>query len=276
MVLYHYCSLDNFHKLIESKSIWLSDSSQMNDRTECLWIERYFDTLTDYFDEAKLDDFKKFTLYTYNLNKHDSFIFCLSKENDTLSQWRAYANNGKGVCIGFNFDQLQIPKEIPMRNNILDNTIGISEVIYNELNQRKMILELVDHHVKLPLSTDISSAYASSILGYFLVSYSLIFKNPSFKEEKEWRIIHTPSEIHDEYLESDEKKFDLSGKKYRVSGDRLTCYSILNLTEKFNSKLIPEIILGPKCEVDEKILRKFLDRNCLQETKIVRSNSTYR
>lgn len=276
MTLYHYCSTDNFFKLIESKSIWMSDSSQMNDRTECLWIENYFDTITDYFEEAKLEDFKRFTIWTYKMNKHDSFIFCLSRKRDMLSQWRAYANDGRGLCIGFNFGQLSIPREIPMRNQILDNTIGISEVVYNELKQRKMILELVDQYVKSADHPDMGSAAASTFLGYFLVSYSLIFKNPSFREEKEWRIIHTPSENNVEYLEDESPKFDISRIKYRVSGDRITSYSILNMEKHFNSKLIPEIVLGPKCEIDQKILKNFLDENGLHQTKIIKSHSPYR
>lgn len=37
-VLYHYCSLPTFQKIIEGRSIWLSDISKSNDSMELVWV----------------------------------------------------------------------------------------------------------------------------------------------------------------------------------------------------------------------------------------------
>ena len=36
-----------------------------------------------------------------------TFWFCFSESKDKLSQWRGYAQDGKGIAIGFNKDVLE-------------------------------------------------------------------------------------------------------------------------------------------------------------------------
>lgn len=274
--IYHYCSVDSFHKIIESKSIWLSNCSQMNDSEEATWIEAYFDFIKNYFRDEKYYHFRKHVFPTYGWNKRKPYIFCFSELKDSLSQWRAYANDGKGICIGFNVDNLEIKKDLPSTNVYRDNTIGLCKVEYNKSVQKRRIKELVEHYLEMYDRRghelwEVSSAF----LAFQLVDFSLIFKNPSFAEEKEWRIIHTPLGSQSEY-EDVENKIDISDIKFRVLGNKLTTYAVLNLAENFNSSLIPEIILGPKSEVDEEILKKFLEANHLNKTAVIKSKSTYR
>lgn len=35
-----------------------------------------------------------------------TFVICLSEEGDLLSQWRGYADDGRGMCLGFNVHEL--------------------------------------------------------------------------------------------------------------------------------------------------------------------------
>ena len=37
-MIYHYCSLENFHKIIESKELFLFNANSMNDNLETNWI----------------------------------------------------------------------------------------------------------------------------------------------------------------------------------------------------------------------------------------------
>ena len=47
MTVYHYCSLDVFAKIIEGKSIRLSDITKSNDSMEILWITKYIEEIFD-------------------------------------------------------------------------------------------------------------------------------------------------------------------------------------------------------------------------------------
>jgi hypothetical protein len=274
--IYHYCSVENFFKIIESKSIWLSNCSQMNDSQEVTWIERYFDFIKSNFLEKHYKSFNKYLFPTYGWNKITPFVFCLSEVKDSLSQWRAYAQDGKGVCIGFNIDKFGIDTGLPSRNVQRDKTIGISKIEYSISVQKRIIKSIINEYKeKHNNKKDELWITASSFMAFELVDYSLIFKNPSFSEEKEWRIIHTPLDNRNEY-EDVENKIEISDTMFRPIGNRITSYTMLNLESKFSSDLIPEIVLGPKSELDEKIISKYLKSNKLDKTKIIKSKSTYR
>jgi hypothetical protein len=106
-----------------------------------------------------------------------------------------------------------------------------------------------------------------------LMIISQIYKNPSFSEEMEWRIIHSlfiPNAI------IYEKNKSLSDIKFRPANNKIITYHEYNLDDKFNSKLIPEIVLGPKSKIDIPELELFLKANGLVNTKVIQSKSTYR
>ena len=268
--LYHYCSIEGLFHIINTKSIWLTNSSHMNDSLENSWIENYFEIIKDYF---KNDEYKKFLINVfdiYKLNNHPPFIFCLSKEKDQLSQWRAYSQDGHGVSIGFNTKFLSIENSIPSPNIYAYHTLGYYKVEYSKTVQQKTIMDICesiknDFDTKKYDKISISLEFISN-----LVHLSIVFKNPSFMEEREWRIIHTPL---DKYEKPDLR---LSELKFRIKQKRITPYYNLNFGSNFNSQLISEIVLGPKCEMTAKEIKQFLRHNNLDKTKITTSKSSYK
>jgi len=107
-------------------------------------------------------------------------------------------------------------------------------------------------------------------LAFSLVNWALIFKNPSFKEEREWRIIHTPTDSYKEPLNQ------LSELKFRLNSSKITTYFSYTFGEQFNSDLIKEIVIGPKCKMKKEEIEQFLGYNNLGKTKVIMSKSTYR
>lgn len=270
--LYHYCSIDSFYHIVKSKSLWLSNSSQMNDSNENIWIEKYFDVIKNFFKDTKYQKLVKESLDIYKWNSNPPFIFCLSGSKDLLSQWRAYSQDGKGISMGFNTKNLKIKRELPTPNVYGHHTIGMAKVEYFSHSQKKKVLELckmlknsfdseTEEDEKLFLSLD---------LGISLVNWALVFKNSSFREEKEWRIIHTPTDSYEEPLA------ELSDLQFRLNNNRITTYYSYSFGEKFNSELIGEIVLGPKCQMNENEIQEFLNHHNLGKTKISISKSTYR
>jgi hypothetical protein len=208
----------------------------------------------------------------YEWNSNPPYIFCLSGSKDLLSQWRAYSNDGHGVSIGFNTKKLNIKNELPAPNVYAKNTLGMGKIQYYNHFQKKQIIELCEN-VKTNYDrseNDIDKIYAMMDLCFSLINFSLVFKNSSFKEEREWRILHTPTSRYEEPLEQ------LSDINFRLGQNKIISYFEFRFKNNFDSKLITEVVLGPKCimKVDE--VKRFLQMNGLKKTKVTVSKSTYR
>lgn len=247
----------------------------MNDAEESTWIEQYFDLIKVVFKERKYKKYLEDAFNTYEWNRLNPFIFCLSEKRDSLSQWRSYSVDGKGVCIGFSTIALKIKRDPPWPNVNADHTIGLLPIEYRVRNQKreveqKAIIFKNFYDEKQEELWKVSSAF----LGMSLSSLALTFKNPSFSEEKEWRIIHTPTK--NGYKEESETEKRISELRFRVSNDNIITYHQYDLSKLFDSKLIPEIVLGPKSKIDIRELEQFLKSNNLNKTKILLSESTYR
>lgn len=270
--LYHYCSIDSFFHIINSKSIWMSNSAQMNDSNENIWIEKYFDIIKEYFVAPQYKKLLKESLDMYKWNSNPPFVFCLSGRKDLLSQWRAYSQDGMGVSIGFNTKHLNIQRDTPSPSVYARNTLGLAKVEYLNYSQKDKVLKMCkDIRSKFDTAeSEYDTLMLSVELGLSLVNWALVFKNGSFKEEKEYRIIHTPSDSYEENLDG------LSDLQFRLEHNRIITYHSLCFNSKFNSHLINEIVLGPKCKMSIDEIEQFLMHNGLEKTKVIISKSTYR
>lgn len=289
---YHYCSIDSFFKIIESKSIWLSNSSVMNDFEENKIIENFFPLMYSFFEKVKFKEFIEPFYFTF---KKEPLIFCLSENKDSLSQWRGYANDGKGISIGFDINQFKLNKETLSSDAFFNFTIQrinkdkkitpeeefdqnttFQKVIYNKLEQKKYLEKYFEKVKRISEKENFFIDLLIPIFSHNLARASIILKNHSFEEEKEWRIIHVPHENNTQGKKIKNSDLSISELKFRVSNNIITNYKILDFSKIFDSTLIPEIVIGPKCSVDEKILKDFLRSNNLEKTNIIKSQSSYK
>lgn len=272
--LYHYCSVESMFNIIKSKSLWLSNSGQMNDSEESTWIEQYFPSLKDLFVSENETQFLNDAIKLFHQENNKPFIFCFSERKDSLSQWRAYSSDGRGVCLGFSTNKLSI-KRIPSTLISLNRTLLLLPITYNSKQQKSKLSELSENYKrKIKSDKEIFIPFIIRMYQNRLLALSLVFKNHSFSEEKEWRIIQSP--LTEESSSKSEIDNRISKLQFRVSGDKLFSYCEFHLKEIFNSKLIPEIVLGPKSKIDIPELELFLKANGLEGTKVIRSESTYR
>lgn len=100
-VIYHYCNLNVFNEIIKSKKIRLSDSEKTNDSLENVYLYKVLEEIIE-----KENDIYKNYLEPIDIPFH-SYITCFSTNGDLLSQWRAYAEDGMGISIGFNMEYLK-------------------------------------------------------------------------------------------------------------------------------------------------------------------------
>jgi hypothetical protein len=265
-VYYHYCSIESFMSIIESKSIWLTNAKFMNDRLENKMIEENFDYIIEILKPLKTEIFIDNLIENFKQYKNEVYLFCLSKNPDKLSQWRGYADDGKGVAIGFSMRRGAQVSYIVPRFGESDVQLGIHEVIYERDKQKEIILRKCDED-------DRNKNDSSVTLSLDFVDFSMIFKHDSFDEEEEARLMYVRCD------EIKDKPENISDLKFRNSKNKIVDYFEFHFDTKenqlFDSILIPEIYLGPKCEMKREEVEMFLKHHDLSGTKVIKSESSY-
>ena len=101
-IIYHYCNVEAFRAIIQYKTIWLRFVYNLNDYKEIHWIkEKVLKKIKEYTNKDNYEKFNYFIKFFEN-QQPTVYIVSFSKGEDLLSQWRAYADDGYGVAIGFN------------------------------------------------------------------------------------------------------------------------------------------------------------------------------
>ena len=101
-VIYHYCSTDIFWSIIERKEFWLSDIFLMNDALELKWGRDIFTKVIRENHGLFDDDFRYvLSMHIFGIDPHvRPFTGSFSANGDLPSQWRDYADDGRGVALG--------------------------------------------------------------------------------------------------------------------------------------------------------------------------------
>lgn len=105
-IKYHYTNLNGLFSILSYQTLRFGNVNMMNDPNEleigksfliCYLKDRY---QTNHFDRKTIDSLVN------TAGKTDSYIFCMSDESEDLNQWRVYADNGQGVQLSINTDNL--------------------------------------------------------------------------------------------------------------------------------------------------------------------------
>lgn len=285
MLGYYYCSLSTFINILKNKHIYLSDPLKMNDDLEIRW---YIDRLKDEESNDGLEEsvFNMMKIrsnidFTYeelveSLNSRGQrsiYICCFSKEADILSQWRAYAEDGKGVSIGFDLEKLE---------KIADNIL-INEVIYeNNVGQDKIEsdVESVADEIKIVLNEHAITVKEEQIDVFLheLIPVLAKYKNPAFIEEKEIRLIYCDDmkfekivDRHDAFQE-DWKSKELDHDFRVIDSNNITEFVKLY----FAPDIIKKICIGPKCLLSKNDTKNIAKKLLGVEVEVIKSKSSYR
>lgn len=269
-LIYHYCDSNAFFAICTNRKLWMNDLHSMNDFMELHWgdsiweqsantrIEKYGKEFLDEIDEViHFSGFQSLLLAN-----------CFSTDKDVLSQWRAYADDGKGYVIGFNAKEL------------LGLPIRALQVLYDKEQQIKEATATIDALYQLKQEDSNEFKTFCNVFGYDLSA----FKNPAFIEEKEIRLIHLLDfkksndfmKLVDKggiYFGEDRKGEEI---KFRIKQDIPTPYIELDFSN--NNKINPfkEVVIGPKNEVMKTAIRIFLETIGIEKVEINKSNASYR
>lgn len=311
-IVYHYCSVETMISILSNHTLRASNIRKSNDYHEVIssipTFQRAFKSAcaafaTDYADPTFISIIDRFDSdeYIESLIDNDSLTYycvCFSQEQDLLSQWRGYADNGKGVAIGFDqrfFSQFtnycQI-KYYPIMYDKKELCEKLKNYFYSQLVKARNSAG----------GTPSDIEYERIMFGFFSsMVYNAIFcKDDSFSEEKEHRLVFYPfGEIRNlknrtkyQEIEAYESFYDrmFELKEYSVKYGQLTrkpmgftwrnntfsSYTDLDFNE-YLPYIIPEIVLGPQCSIDDLDFKLFLLSSGidLRHTKIIHSKSSY-
>lgn len=218
-LIYHYTSLEALTGIIKNKKVelWATNYQYFNDPREYSFSKN---VLRDYSVKTKQEMDLDFYLYLIS--------FCL--EGDSLNLWRFYSNDGYGISLGFDMDELK-------NNSTKDNNIiyEIEECIYcDESNKLKSIEDKINNLRSICINNpDENEKLACSLI-----------KHISYESEKEVRLILTEKKGFRVDQEEMENTDDL---KFRFSKDILVPYKIVKLP----LDCLKEIYIGPKLNFEK-------------------------
>jgi len=190
-IYYHYTSLEKMWLILENETIRATQACFSNDNEEIIkGIKRIKEICQEIFaGNPSMKDFHE-QIIKENV---DSYIVCFCKEDDKLSQWRAYCAEG-GVSFGFAFDETnpryyfkdesqEYQKSYPARifpvyyygedeslnkhNPLIVNKNKLTEIIENKIDT------IVEHTTKKDI----------------LLSLIPFIKQVGFYEEEEYRFL---------------------------------------------------------------------------------------
>lgn len=194
--LYHYTTFSGLLGIVGSQTLWASDVRYLNDSAE---LRHTADLIAAEVREridsgqansSLLSQFVDWVTFRI-ANGHLLFGASFRSHGNLLSQWRGYSLPGKGVSLGF------CPEYIlrcAARQGFM-----IGKCIYEPARQRTLIRQVIDAVEQLAADRggDSLPAAERSVLyreafGAMetdLLRIAAILKHPSFREEKEWRIV---------------------------------------------------------------------------------------
>ena len=317
-LLYHYAGNQKGFSILESKSIRLSDIRKSNDYNELLlfYPDIFYEILQVY--REKPYDFKyeglvgekaltnllncTMDMISDSVDEGDfsNFVLCFSEEADMLSQWRGYADDGKGISIGFSKELLQ------QKCNEEKSVFRLEKVSYISEERRKKIVraKAVNANKTLKglrkwivknMTLDDASEDTDGLLGFnfhgmiqYMMTDSLRYKQIGFREEKEWRLFLGDQAYKDpkwvvgegcdgvgprgfaETLEYLRNKIEFS-----ISDNNISPYVPLPFAE-LGEGFVKEVWIGPKSRIAKKDIELYLAKCGYNDVSVQFSQTSYR
>lgn len=312
-ILYHYASMQKAYSILNYKNIRLSDITKSNDINEMsIFFPTLFDEILNLFDE--IHGFDNTFVYKAKLDRHAlvliinelkeqieqefqngsiaTFVICLSEKGDLLSQWRGYADDGKGLSIGLCAKELM---EFIESSKRIYELVKVQYLSDDELKDwikatAKDLLWLIDTILDAIKNGDVtfktSSQFDENIyntLYYNMLSYveeSIRFKSDGFVEEAEWRFyiknalnkeelnkdINSTNGVLNEEIRNELSEFVFNNVQFNATENDIVPFISLGF-DSFNNNLICDVKCGPNNKIRNKdlelLLRKYGYKSCV-------------
>lgn len=204
-IIYHYTDDAGLKGILESGKVWLTDIFNLNDPSELRHgfsravsilkskvangspeSKRFAEALEAFFQQGKIQE----------IGHH--FVCSFSSCGDDLGQWRAYGDNGRGYCIGFDAEALENGFTKSPNTEAFLITYGDSD-LDTMLGQ---IIERILALISLPRARNLESAACKDYMNELYTQFSvhalrtaLFFKHEAYANEKEYRFLQSYTDV---------------------------------------------------------------------------------
>lgn len=316
--LYHYCSNQKCFSILKGKSIRMSDIQKSNDYKELsLFFPEIFDKVEELYKQKPfkfkysgktgeealqqlLDESYDYWRFLFQTGKFSNYVLCFSEVADDLGQWRGYADNGKGCCLGFSFDEIQ--NYCNMSNGVLrfEQVIylveeGVEKVMRD--TAKKILLELkgLRKWIVSEITLDDNCEDTDELMHFnfdgmleYAFTDSLKYKSHAFHDENEWRLfLAAPPRKDSERLalwqdRADEKstlgietlRFLSNKLDFHATETDLVSFCAIPFTD-LSQNPIKTLWIGPKNETRESDINLYLKMKGYDDTEVRFSSITY-
>jgi hypothetical protein len=131
------------------------------------------------------------------LSQSGYWVVSFSYDGNDLSQWRSYADDGRGVCLGFSLRS--------MRMNLFETNMPSNRVFfrfpvkYDETELRRLLQPYIKATIDLFVSEDLTGIPADLVLPFQhaaiqtmmhgLYLHAMMHKHDAYKREQEYRLV---------------------------------------------------------------------------------------
>lgn len=205
--IYHYTDPSGLLGIASSQTLWAGRPYDLNDRTEQLLIYKALDWQIDRIlsgvviggDSTVLPDIDALKARRNEMEEpipgeRTIFTVSLTEEDDSLGQWRAYCPRSGGVALGFSGDALRALGR--------EQGFYLGAVSYGHPGEMQWLVDTVlvhatnliygpkaERYTPEPCEQDDFSERFATLTFRYLSLIAPLIKHPSFKSEREWRLI---------------------------------------------------------------------------------------
>lgn len=199
--LYHYTTGENLIHVIESKEIWCTQVSCLNDTMEFTYAvdelqKRVQARLAAPHDAALNPFLAGLDQYLRAPDPDTTFLFvtCFSEDGDDLSQWRAYSGGEGGYAIAF--DPVKLYESATSGESTAQFLIRVE---YDEEGHDSILTDVLRQGEEFFMQLEgaaraTTEDWAAEFVRYWLWNLQFLapcLKHPKFANEHEWRLVYS-------------------------------------------------------------------------------------
>lgn len=278
VTLYHYTTAAGLLGILGSRRIWATELRFLNDERELQFgvdllaaeLQRQVAQRDSRPVLAKIIE----VLSVHRILRH-YFVACFCEEGDLLSQWRGYASPG-GYSLGFAVDHCKVPEWVaPFFPVTYDQGSARMTASAWASGAADRLLQVFDERLDSAIAGGSPQKAISQLIEEFgrdqfntLEAIAATLKDPSFSEEREWRVL---SESHPQ-ADGDREVL------FRTGPLGPTPYITVPLSPDEEPLPLREIIVGPgpNSRARAEAVRMLLWKHGYPEVPVVTSKVPYR
>jgi hypothetical protein len=206
--MYHYTDVNGALGILQSGELWFTERAHLNDPVEISYGINIAHELFEKAIQNKSTIPRETALHLrgeheFGLATYGFWVFSASLHDDDLGQWRNYADDGRGVCLGFAIDYFDMQALAAFIPNVTPNSLRFP-INYDQHRLRSNMQRYIDtgavllERVNLAARDSYYAAYGDALLyerDFFRIlndgvyANSLLSKHAAYQHEQEYRLL---------------------------------------------------------------------------------------